>query len=63
MVLLLLQVQDMNLLHTLIAGCLSYKEWLERRDMLVSIVIAFCTPVVAIIPKCHSYQVKDQSCK
>ena len=41
MILLLLQVQDMNLLHTLVAGCLSYKEWLERRDMLVSIVITF----------------------
>ena len=32
----LIQVQDMNLLHTLVAGCLSYREWLERRDMLVS---------------------------
>lgn len=29
------QVQDINLLHTLVAGCLSYREWLERRDMLV----------------------------
>lgn len=26
----------MNLLHTLVAGCISYREWLERRDMLVS---------------------------
>lgn len=31
-----IQVQDMNLLHTLVAGCISYREWLERRDMLVS---------------------------
>ena len=29
------QVQDMNLLHTLVAGCMSYREFLERRDMLV----------------------------
>ena len=36
---LLIQVQDMNLLHTLVAGCLSYQEWLERRDMLVSTII------------------------
>ncbi len=36
---LLTQVQDMNLLHTLVAGCLSYREWLERRDMLVSTII------------------------
>ena len=26
----------MNLLHTLVAGCMSYREFLERRDMLVS---------------------------
>ena len=25
----------MNLLHTLVAGCMSYREFLERRDMLV----------------------------
>lgn len=30
------QVQDMNLLHTLVAGCISYREFLEHRDMLVS---------------------------
>ncbi len=35
---LLVQVQGMNLLHTLVAGCLSYREWLERRDMLVSTI-------------------------
>ena len=32
-----LQVRDIELLHILVAGCLSYREWLERRDMLVSI--------------------------
>ena len=31
-----LQVLDITLLHILVAGCLSYREWLERRDMLVS---------------------------
>ena len=32
-----LQVRDIELLHILVAGCLSYREWLERRDMLVSL--------------------------
>ena len=45
MVLLLLQVQDINLLHTLVAGCLSYREWLERRDRSVSTVIHSCYPI------------------
>ncbi len=36
----LLQVQDMNLLHTLVAGCMSYREWLERRDMLVRVYLS-----------------------
>ena len=40
-----LQVQDMNLLHTLVAGCISYREWLERRDMLVSnSILCFMRP-------------------
>lgn len=29
------EVHDIELLHILVAGCLSYREWLERRDMLV----------------------------
>lgn len=27
----------MQLLHTLVAGCWAYKQWLERRDMKVSV--------------------------
>ena len=30
-------MRDMELLHILVAGCLSYREWLERRDMLASL--------------------------
>ena len=31
-----MQVQDINLLHTLVAGCLGYRYFIEQRDVQVS---------------------------